>query len=97
MFNIFKSDYDLFKYALTKLHIGQLIRLSGTNQFGGTHTLETFIVKSVDGNEILTTTGLVFHYQNITHIGFTETSFSPEDLPHLGLTGQLETFPSEPE
>ncbi len=92
-----QSDFSMFKHALRQLKIGQQIRLSGKDQEGNVHSVEAFIVKTVDENELLTTTGLVFHHSQITHIGFTETIYSPEMLPHLNLTGTLETFPSEPE
>lgn len=92
-----QNDFDMFKYALTKLQIGQVIRLSGTNQFGGTHSQETFIVKSVDENEILTTTGLIFHHSKLTRLSFTEQVTPQHELPFLNLTGVLENFPSEPE
>lgn len=92
-----QNDFDMFKYTLTQLQIGQVIRLSGTNQFGGTHSQETFIVKSVDENEILTTTGLIFHHSKLTRIRYTEQVFSQDELPFYNLTGELENFPSEPE
>ncbi len=95
--SIFLNDYSLFKHALTRLVPGQVVRISGTNQLGGTHSLETFIVKTVDENEVQTTTGLIFHYTKITHIGYTEQVVAQDQLPHLHLTGELENFPSEPE
>ncbi|OGD81570.1 hypothetical protein A2572_04260 [Candidatus Collierbacteria bacterium RIFOXYD1_FULL_40_9] len=97
MLNIFKNDFDLFKYAFSRLAIGQIVRITGKDHLNIQHTIETFVVKAVSETEILTTTGLVFHYTNITHMGYTEEFINREELPHKNLTGQLETFESEPE
>ena len=95
--SIYFDDHALFKYFLTKLSIGQEIRISGSDQQGKLYEKESFIVRSVNAEEILTTTGLTFHYTKLTHISPSVIYHDPEELPHLNLTGELQNFDTEPE
>lgn len=95
MFN--PADIDLFASAISKLVPGQTVIISGWDQNGKEHAKEPAIVRKIFDNEFMTNTGLLFKGDQLTLLAITEVVYREEDLPFIGLTGQLETFSPESE
>lgn len=91
------DGFDLFKYALSELSPGQIVILSGTDENGNSHLRETFTIRLSDENSLITATGVVFVPEKLKTLRYTDQFVNAQELPFIGLTGQLETFPSEPE